>query len=104
MVARGVPRGGDDPHARCHLMVAVDGRELDARREGPVRHRVEPLGGRGHLRLLHEDRTISEAVVLAAVVEVEVGGDDRRDVVDTDAVDGQGVIEVVVDRPSRGRR
>jgi hypothetical protein len=53
---------------------------------------------RFHLRSLNDDPSACEPVVLAAVVEVEVGRDDRRDVARADAVPVERLVEVVVDR------
>ena len=61
-------------------------------------HGVERCSSRVRLCLLNEDRRSGELVVLPAVVEVQVRGDDGADIIDGNAVAAQCVYEVVVHR------
>ena len=97
-MSRRVPRRRDDADASGDIVVAVDLREFDARRERPLRHRVLRSVRCFELGSLHDDGRVGEAMVLPTVVEVQVRRDDRRDVHDAHAVAVKGLAEIVVHR------
>jgi len=91
-----VTRGGDDVNPRGDLAISVDERQLDVRRERPFRHGVARRPRSFSFSSLDDDPGPCEAIILAAVVEVEMRCDDGRDVVDADVVAVQRFFEVEV--------
>jgi hypothetical protein len=78
----GVARGGDDLDARQWVCVALDGLEGRLREVEDVRVDGVPARlGQLQLGLLDEDRRPREALVPAAMVEVQVAVRDGHDLV-----------------------
>ena len=86
-----MPRRGDGLDAGCDDLVAVNRPNIAVR--DPLRHRVGRRTGRPDLGSLHEGRG-AEPARLAAMVEVEVGEDERSNVLQVHTAPGQRTLEV----------
>src|SRR5437870_2807771 len=99
LMSRGVTGRREHAHAGRDLAVAFDELVARTRELEPLDERLALAPGELALRALDHDRHAGERAVLATVVEVQMGIDDRRDALGRQAGRAESLADVAAARP-----